>query len=340
MRRLKALLRRRSYDEESPVPPERNTAGLSDTRRQSTIKGDRHITGLNLSRCNESPVERETNKHKSSNSQHLTNTNTSSPVSVQPNSRTSIEKIPERQRNVLVKSPRKDMSGNDMSGHFYSDKLASTEEGPKKSSTEIQHSKDGQLAQSTREPDRRVEILNKEDNATRPGERGGAESEKTVIDLRDTIDTDETITYAPAVTHETIRPQVHEILEERIYREIHNHNVYHRIQPIYEVEILPARHFVPGPGGGLVEVPEDSIPECTGANQQWHVSKRPPRPASSPTLRQPASIDENNAVCEPIEKVVEKGGDLEPTKTQTAIDNREFKDVYFDSWQSSAARIF
>ncbi|KAI1653432.1 hypothetical protein F4813DRAFT_257564 [Daldinia decipiens] len=347
MRRLKALIRRRSYDEKSPVPPERNTARLSDARRSlgsngrhSTTKEDRHITGLNLSKGNESPVEHGTVEHKSPNSQHEANTNTISLVAVQPNLGTSIGKISERQRNMLVKNHRKDVTRKDMPGHFYSDKLASTEEQPKKSSTEIQHSKDRQLAPSMREPDRPVEILHKEDNATRPGERSGAGGEKTVIDLRDTVDTDETITYAPAVTHETIRPQVHEILEEQIYREIHNHDVYHRIQPVYEVEILPARHFVPGPNGGLVEVPEDSIPECTGANQNWHVSKKPPRAASLPTLRQPECIVEDNAVREPIEKDAERGGDLKPTKTQTTTDDQDVKDVYFDSWQSSAARIF
>ncbi|KAF3067247.1 hypothetical protein GL218_08460 [Daldinia childiae] len=270
--------------------------------------------------------------------------NTTSPV-VQTDPRTSIEKISERQRNVLVKNPKRDVPRKDMPGHFHSDKLASTEEQPKELPTETQHNKDGQLAPSTREPDRPVEILNKEDNATRPKEGSGAEGEKTIIDLKDTVDTDETITYAPAVTHEIIQPQVHEILEEQIYREIHNHDVYHRIQPVYEVEILPARHFVPGPNGGLVEVPEDSIPECTGENQKWHVSNRPARDASLPdTLRQPESIVENNAIREPepepIDKEAEKGDDLELTKTQTTIDNQEFKDVYSDSWQSSAARIF
>ncbi|KAI0845944.1 hypothetical protein F5Y00DRAFT_272608 [Daldinia vernicosa] len=342
MRRLKTLLRRRSYGEETPVPPERNAARLSGTRRslgsygdQWTIKEDRRITGLNLSSCNEGAVEHDTDEHKSSDSQHPANTNTSSSVGGQPNSRTSIEKISERHRNVLVKNPRRDTPGQ-----FHSDKMPSTKERSKKSSTEIRNSKDGQLSQSTRETSRPVELLDKEDNTTRPGERSDAEGERTVIDLRDTVDTDETVTYAPAVTHETIRPQAHEILEEQIYRDIHNHDVYHRIQPVYEVEILPARHFVPGPDGGLVEVPQGSIPECTGVNQKWHVSKRPPRAASLPTLCQPECIVENNTIREPIEEDPEKGVDPELTKAQTTIDNQEFKDVYFDSWQSSAARIF
>ncbi|KAI0122802.1 hypothetical protein F4814DRAFT_438719 [Daldinia grandis] len=344
MRRLKALLRRRSYDEKCPVPPERNMARLSDTRRsfgshgdQSTIKGDLHINGGNSSRRIESQVEHETNEHKNSNCQHPgnTNANISSPIAAQPNSRTPAEKIPERHRNVLVKNPRKDVPG-----HFNSDKLASTGERSKQSSTGIPNSKDKQLTPSTRETDHPVEIINKEDKATRPEGRSDPEGEKTVIDLRDTVDTDETVTYAPAVVHETIRPQVHEILEEQIYRDIHNHDVYHRIQPVYEVEVLPARHFVPGPNGGLVEVTEDSLPECTGVNQRWHVSKRPPRAASLPSLRQSEPIVEKSPVRDPVEEDAGKGGDLEPTKTQTTIDNQEFKDVYFDSWQSSAARIF
>jgi hypothetical protein len=76
------------------------------------------------------------------------------------------------------------------------------------------------------------------------------------------------------VTHEVIKPVEHHIREERIYREIHNHDVYHRIQPVYETEILPARHFVPSRNGtGLIEVSEDQL-ECTGPNQRWYIGER------------------------------------------------------------------
>jgi hypothetical protein len=68
---------------------------------------------------------------------------------------------------------------------------------------------------------------------------------------------------------------VHEIKEERIYREIHDHDVYHRIQPVYDVEVLPARHFVPGPDGNLVEVSEDKLPDFTSTDKKWPLGENP-----------------------------------------------------------------
>ncbi|KAK3203645.1 hypothetical protein GRF29_106g216345 [Pseudopithomyces chartarum] len=107
-----------------------------------------------------------------------------------------------------------------------------------------------------------------------------------IVDLTDTEDVDKETRWAPGqlyllhpvplppntppeVTHETIKPHSHEIIQERIYREIHNHDIYHYIQPVYQTEILPARHFVHNAQGDLVEVPADKLPECTGANQRW-----------------------------------------------------------------------
>ncbi|KAK9420444.1 hypothetical protein SUNI508_06440 [Seiridium unicorne] len=97
------------------------------------------------------------------------------------------------------------------------------------------------------------------------------------IDLTNTVDTDQTTTHRPApraaVVHETVRPHVHEIIEERIHRDIHTHDHYHYIQPVYELELLPARHFVPDPEGRLVEVSESDLPDCTGANQKWAINE-------------------------------------------------------------------
>ncbi|OTA52640.1 hypothetical protein K449DRAFT_456421 [Hypoxylon sp. EC38] len=93
-------------------------------------------------------------------------------------------------------------------------------------------------------------------------------SREAIPDLANTVDTNETISYAPSVTHQTVRPQVHEIIEEQIHRDIHNHDVYHRIQPVYDVEVLPTRHFVPDPNGCLVEISEDDLPERTSPNQR------------------------------------------------------------------------
>lgn len=69
-----------------------------------------------------------------------------------------------------------------------------------------------------------------------------------------------------AVVHETVHKDVHHVREELIRREIHNHDIYHRIQPVIDVEVLPARHFLPVEGGGLVEVHADEVP---GRHNHW-----------------------------------------------------------------------
>ena len=63
-----------------------------------------------------------------------------------------------------------------------------------------------------------------------------------------------------AVVHETVNQEIHHVREEVITREIHNHEIYHRILPVIDVEVLPARHFLPVEGGGLVEVSADEVP--------------------------------------------------------------------------------
>ncbi|KAF2120913.1 hypothetical protein BDV96DRAFT_641562 [Lophiotrema nucula] len=91
-----------------------------------------------------------------------------------------------------------------------------------------------------------------------------------VVNLQDSVDVDKTTRVAPAVTHEVVRPHEHEIIEEKIYREIHNHDVYHYILPVREVEVLPARHFVSTPdGNGLMEVPDTKFPGWAERNPAW-----------------------------------------------------------------------
>ncbi|KAF2485570.1 hypothetical protein BDY17DRAFT_293904 [Neohortaea acidophila] len=63
-------------------------------------------------------------------------------------------------------------------------------------------------------------------------------------DVPRTEDTAVQTQMAPAVTHETVQRNVHEIRHEQIYRDIHEHHVVHRVQPIVVKETLPARHFV------------------------------------------------------------------------------------------------
>lgn len=61
-----------------------------------------------------------------------------------------------------------------------------------------------------------------------------------------------------AVTHEHVQPLQHTKHEHRITREVHTHDIYHRILPIIETEILPPRHFVDD-GHDIREVPESEV---------------------------------------------------------------------------------
>ncbi|KAK8050519.1 hypothetical protein PG994_012249 [Apiospora phragmitis] len=102
------------------------------------------------------------------------------------------------------------------------------------------------------------------------------------LDLTDTVDQDQSIKRLPAVTHEHVRPQVHEVRKERIERHIHNYDIYPQIQPIYDLEILPARHFIEDADGNRVEVAESDLPCCTGDNQRWRVGLEALKHRSAP----------------------------------------------------------
>lgn len=69
---------------------------------------------------------------------------------------------------------------------------------------------------------------------------------------------------------ESFRRNVHFVREEVITREVHKHDIYHRILPIIDVEILPPRHFLPVEGGGLVEVEANEVP---GRASNWVVAE-------------------------------------------------------------------
>ncbi|RMY60053.1 hypothetical protein D0865_01742 [Hortaea werneckii] len=112
---------------------------------------------------------------------------------------------------------------------------------------------------------------------TRPGLNG-------IVDLNNTEDSTLHEKWAPAVTHETIREDVHNIREEVITRELHNHHVFHRILPIVDIEVLPSRHFVPMEGG-YAEISEDEVPGRAGQNAQWVIAETMSKmlPESKPT---------------------------------------------------------
>lgn len=75
--------------------------------------------------------------------------------------------------------------------------------------------------------------------------------------------------------HEIIKPHEHEIVQKKIYREIHNYSYYHRIQPVMHTEVLPPRHFIPNPDGeGLIEISADELPLRTGKNRWWEIVQK------------------------------------------------------------------
>lgn len=84
---------------------------------------------------------------------------------------------------------------------------------------------------------------------------------------------------APAVTHQIIKEERHEVFQKVITRETHDYHIYHRILPIIDIEVLPARHFVPVQEG-YVEIAEEELPGRTRDKVNWAiaemVSKRTP----------------------------------------------------------------
>ena len=80
-----------------------------------------------------------------------------------------------------------------------------------------------------------------------------------------------------AVVHETVNQDVHHVREEVITRDIHTKDVYHRILPVVDVEVLPPRHFLPVEGGGLVEVSAEDVP---GRGRNWVIAETASKIAS------------------------------------------------------------
>jgi hypothetical protein len=123
-----------------------------------------------------------------------------------------------------------------------------------------------------------------------------------VVDLSNTVDEDKDVQWAPgkflvaslhafvlvfltditaAVTHEVVKPHEHEIVQQRVYREIHNYEYYHHIQPVYDIEVLPPRHWIPNPNGaGLIEISADELPSRTGSNRRWKIIHEEVEPSS------------------------------------------------------------
>lgn len=111
-------------------------------------------------------------------------------------------------------------------------------------------------------------------SASNPYHDKRALEQKTGTDLSKTAETIVHETVAPAVTHEVVRQQFLHLQEEQITKEIHTHQVLHRIQPIVDVQVLPAKHFIPSPDGkSLIPITEDQIPGRIANKQNWVIAE-------------------------------------------------------------------
>ncbi|TGO58082.1 hypothetical protein BOTNAR_0188g00150 [Botryotinia narcissicola] len=119
------------------------------------------------------------------------------------------------------------------------------------------------------------------------GERAEPIGLEGVVDLNNTVDTTVHEKVAPAVVHEHILPTSHEIITKEIHREIHQHHWYHRVLPVIDTEVLPAKHYVYGDDGDtLVRIPESMVRghTITGTStKNWSiVHHQPQTPAEDP----------------------------------------------------------
>lgn len=82
----------------------------------------------------------------------------------------------------------------------------------------------------------------------------------------------------PAVTHDVVDQHFHEIREEQITRDIHTYDIYHRVLPVVDIVVLPARHFVLNEDGSKREISEAEVPGRAGTNQDWQIVETLSRP--------------------------------------------------------------
>lgn len=78
--------------------------------------------------------------------------------------------------------------------------------------------------------------------------------------------------------HEFVQPTLHEIRTEKVTKEIHTYDIFHRIQPIIETVILPTKHYIHSPDGkSLIEIPESQIPGRAGLapSNNWKIVQTP-----------------------------------------------------------------
>jgi hypothetical protein len=99
------------------------------------------------------------------------------------------------------------------------------------------------------------------------------------------------------------------IQHDSVTIETHTHEVFHRVQPVIEKEVLPARHFMPSSDGKtLVEIPASQIPKTAPAGMKPHeihgqqIIPPPalPQPMSEPAEAAPAPSTSEETATPPV----------------------------------------
>lgn len=96
------------------------------------------------------------------------------------------------------------------------------------------------------------------------------------------------------------------IQHDSVTIETHTHEVFHRVQPVIEKEVLPARHFMPSSDGKtLVEIPASEIPKTAPPGMKIHeIHGRqiiPPPPLPQPMSEAaPATFTSEQTATAPI----------------------------------------
>lgn len=98
---------------------------------------------------------------------------------------------------------------------------------------------------------------------------------------------DDVLTTLTAVVHEHVTPVIHNVEHQEITRDIHNYDVYTRIQPVKEHIELPPRHYTPDSRGNLREMsPEEVAAEAAAAKTMKARSGLAPGHIQMPTQQQ------------------------------------------------------
>ncbi|MCJ1333802.1 hypothetical protein MMC10_010502 [Thelotrema lepadinum] len=132
-----------------------------------------------------------------------------------------------------IKSSVHDRLSKPESSSFTKSRRPSTSEGnPASPNTTTQTPPDNSTTMSTESPTSST-------NASAEPPQSPALATKNALETTHVSQTTES-----PVTHEVLQPHIEHVTHRPVNHEIHEHHVLHRIQPVVDVEVLPARHFV------------------------------------------------------------------------------------------------